>query len=385
LLPIGDYLDKTPNLKKSRESIWNSMKHSDGKIYAVGIVAPPVQFVNMYRKDWLDKLKLKVPSTLDEYYQVADAISNKDPDGNGKKDTYAFGSIGQLGRYFDNVFGAYGFLPNYWSLRSGKLVQGAIQPEMKDALAFLNKMYKNGMIDPEFITDNQDRNKNKMISGVYGAMSNFVWIFDSNNSNNYYQPFKDKNPNGEWVNGPILKGPGSLSPVGGRQLSQRGWLKTSILKDSKNIDASLRLLDWLASDEGVMFMNYGIKDTHYQDLGKGLVKPLITTQQGKDYGLLSLRLADQALSKHASAQFLQVLDQAQKTAAPNPTDGLIVPETGKYNKDLTKFTDGEYFKMIIGEVPIDGGFEKFVDEWKKRGGQQLTDALNKEYANRQKK
>ena len=48
----------------------------------------------------------------------------------------------------DHIFGAYGALPNYWMLQDGHLVNGSIQPGMKDALVFLNKMYTDGLIDP---------------------------------------------------------------------------------------------------------------------------------------------------------------------------------------------------------------------------------------------
>lgn len=50
------------------------------------------------------------------------------------------------------VYGAFGFLPDRWTEKDGKLVYGAVQPEIKEALTLLNKRYKDGVIDPEFIT-----------------------------------------------------------------------------------------------------------------------------------------------------------------------------------------------------------------------------------------
>ncbi|MEY8745727.1 hypothetical protein AB9M62_41525 [Bacillales bacterium AN1005] len=41
------------------------------------------------RQDWLDKLKLKAPTSIEELETVMDAFVNQDPDGNGQKDTYA--------------------------------------------------------------------------------------------------------------------------------------------------------------------------------------------------------------------------------------------------------------------------------------------------------
>ncbi|MBO9608456.1 MAG: extracellular solute-binding protein [Paenibacillaceae bacterium] len=384
LVPLSDYFDKAPNLKNSRTAAdWNAMKHPDGKIYAVGTKSPDVHFVSMYRKDWLDKLSLKVPTTIEEYYQVADAIANRDPDGNGKKDTFAFGSVGAIGRYFDHIFGAYGVLPNYWMLKDGKVVSGSIQPEAKEALKFLNKMYTNKLIDPEFVTDTIDRNRTKFKNGVYGAQANFIWMFDANNVFDYYKPFKDKNPNGEWVEGPVLQAPGFQS-VGMRKLTARGVNKTAITKNSKNIDAALRLLDWLASPEGNTFTNYGIKGVHYEIGSDNVVKTTADAKTLNDYGVNQVTLAKDALFDHTTASFKQVKAFTEKNALTNPVDGMLIPETAKYEKDLISFTDAEYFKMILGATPIDGGFEKFVDEYNKRGGKEYQAALDKEYQSRKK-
>ncbi len=57
---------------------------------------------------------------------------------------------------------------NYWMLQDGHLVNGSIQPGMKDALVFLNKMYTDGLIDPEFVTDDPKRWQQK-VKAVYLA------------------------------------------------------------------------------------------------------------------------------------------------------------------------------------------------------------------------
>lgn len=40
--------------------------------------------------------------------------------------------------------------------------------------------------------------------------------------------------------------------------------------------------------------------------------------------------------------------------------------------------------MIVGETPIDGGFEDFVKEWNSRGGDKLTEAIDAAYQAKQK-
>ena len=166
----------------------------------------------MYKRQ--DKLGLEVPTTLDEYYKVATAVAKEDPDGNGVDDTFAFGGYQNVDTsWFDHIFGAYGALPNYWMLQDGHLVNGSIQPGMKDALVFLNKMYTDGLIDPEFVTDDPKRWQQKVKSGVFGAGVTKIHIFDQNNWSNYYEPFIQAYPEGKHVYGPVLKG-GCENPVG---------------------------------------------------------------------------------------------------------------------------------------------------------------------------
>lgn len=68
---------------------WDAVKSvNDGKIYIV----PRTNIVNhwgyMINQQWLGKLGLKAPTTLDEFTDVCRAFAIKYPDGNGKNDTY---------------------------------------------------------------------------------------------------------------------------------------------------------------------------------------------------------------------------------------------------------------------------------------------------------
>lgn len=67
--------------------------------------------ITWIRQDWLDKLGMKPPKTLDELVAVAKAFIEKDPDGNSKNDTYGITSIPELSAYegknnFSPIFGS---------------------------------------------------------------------------------------------------------------------------------------------------------------------------------------------------------------------------------------------------------------------------------------
>lgn len=355
------------------------MKHDDGNIYAIGYnTANPLSII-AYRKDWLDKFGMDVPTTLDEYYAFAKAVALEDPDGNSKKnDTFAFGGYSKVDRFMDHIFfGAYGTLPNYWMVKDGQIVNGSIQPEAKEALKYLKKLYDEKIIDPEFVTDNSKRWKTKVKTGTFGAGETKIHLFDKNNLQNYYAPFVQKNPEGEFVYGPVLKG-GSDNPVGVRMASRKGWVRTGISSECKDIDGALRLLTWAASEEGNTFINYGLEGEHY-NVENGQVVKIIDDAKAKDLDIDKFYIAKNALFDHSSPELLDAFKYAENMALENPVDGIMTQESIKYLIDLEDFTNREYIGMIVGATDIDVAFDAFVKEWNQRGGEELTKALDEQY------
>ncbi|GGI46565.1 lipoprotein LipO [Paenibacillus marchantiophytorum] len=117
------------------------------------------------RKDWLDKLKLPVPTTLEQFRQVSDAFTHQDPDGNGKDDTYGYGIAGKDNLILDwgglgGFFEMYKVQPGPWydgtlffeKDPSGKAIWSGAKPAMRDALSTLQDMYKKGELAKDFGT-----------------------------------------------------------------------------------------------------------------------------------------------------------------------------------------------------------------------------------------
>lgn len=384
LVPINKYFDKAPNLYKSREgTIWDISRHADGNNYFVPIKTVKNVCATQYRKDWLDKFQLGVPKTLDEYYNFANLIANNDPNENGKKDTYAFGGPKWI-NMVDHIYSAFGILRCQWMLKDGKVVYSMIQPEAKEAVKFLNKLYKAGAIDPEFITDGEDRVKEKWASGIYGALSYYNFVLDTNNLYDFYKPFKDANPNAEWVMGDILTGSGKT--CGYTSLPLTGWIKTSINSKSEKVDACLRVLDWIASEEGVMFANYGLKGEHYDLTADGVVTVKIDNAKKTELGIGSVLMSSEQLIRTTSAEYQKIQKKCDDMSQPDITEGWMLPEgfvdkSNERNDAMLSL----YAKMIIGELPIDEGFDKWVQTFNQLNGEQDTEMYNKIYLERASK
>jgi putative aldouronate transport system substrate-binding protein len=161
LIPLEDLIDQyAPNLKKvfeRRPEVKQAITAPDGHIYTLpfavefkDIGATP--FFHVINTAWLDKLGLKMPTTLDELHDVLVAFKTKDPNGNGQADEIPFSFMfnwwcADIG----DLFGAFGMPDNldHRIVRDGKVIYTAAQPEYRDAIAYFHKWVQEGLIDPE--------------------------------------------------------------------------------------------------------------------------------------------------------------------------------------------------------------------------------------------
>ncbi|MFF2344927.1 ABC transporter substrate-binding protein [Pseudarthrobacter sp. NPDC058119] len=151
---LTDKLDKYPNLKTTFPDIQKNSS-VNGKVYGLFRERSPMRTAVMFRQDWLDKLGLQPPKTVEDLYKVAKAFTEQDPDGNGINDTWGitipkWGALGTNSPYdvIEEWFGA----GNRWTERDGKLVPSFETDEFLQADRFIKKMVDEKLINPDFAT-----------------------------------------------------------------------------------------------------------------------------------------------------------------------------------------------------------------------------------------
>ena len=102
--------------------------------------------------EWLQKLNLSMPTTIDELYDVLVAFRDQDPNGNGKKDEVPLmGLTNTNGRgvddYIINAFIQYSHNRYAMIDDDGKAFAHYTTDEYREALKFLNKLYDEGLIN----------------------------------------------------------------------------------------------------------------------------------------------------------------------------------------------------------------------------------------------
>ena len=213
LADITDAYEKyaSPALKAVYEAdggrILNMAKRN-GRLYGLPIGAGPTEDAHMLfvRKDWLDRLGLQAPETMDDVYKIAEAFTKNDPDGNGIDDTYGLGTYKELFSWdasltgFFNGFHAY---PDHargltWINQDGKMIPGYKMPEVRDALLKLQELYKLGYMDPEWATKGGDKLIEDVTQSKIGMYFGGVWDPDYRNLS-----LKKLDPNSDWLVLPI--------------------------------------------------------------------------------------------------------------------------------------------------------------------------------------
>jgi ABC-type glycerol-3-phosphate transport system substrate-binding protein len=171
VVPLNQLIDQyAPNIKKGLDASpgYKEMATApDGKIYGLP------QWVDCFHcsyqgklwmnSAWLKKLGLQQPKTTEDMRKVLQAFKTQDPNGNGKADEIALSADVRdvLIPYFMNAFiydpqGTSGNNNSTLVLNDGKVDIQANKDGWKQGLAYLNSLYKEGLIDKGAFTQNPD-------------------------------------------------------------------------------------------------------------------------------------------------------------------------------------------------------------------------------------
>lgn len=379
----------------------------DGKIYGIPVVSPTNMYriPVVYRQDWLDKLGLKVPETLEEFEKVIYAFANEDPNGNGIKDTYGLSREGM-----NVVFGAFGQVvfadQLYFADKNGKLVVGALEPEMKEALRYLRKWYADGLIDPEFITgENKGGYKHlshAFINGRIGmtSMGNyyhwtsdgdyFAWTVDGRGGSrevpveatHNVKELNAKNPEARISFGRPFSGPNghrgskaydmlmSFTAIGANAAEEPGKLE-KILQILDEVSANPDPDERAALKNGVIGKHWTWTDDSKHDL---VVLP--PYDQSPDY--LNSIGANIGMSvpypptgrREQWASTLGLDNDGIYNALEVSTSSLV-----RSSEELIRLKDKAYLSFITGERPLEE-FDDFVQEFMEAGGNDVLAEAN---------
>ncbi|WP_058302256.1 type 2 periplasmic-binding domain-containing protein [Gorillibacterium timonense] len=371
------------------------------------------------RKDWMDKLGLAEPKTMDDVENIITQFIKQDPGGNGAGKTVGLvvdneNIAGVSGGQYEvnNIFALYNAFPKQWMKdEKGKAVYGSVQPEMKPALTKIADMYKKGLIDRQFAVRTADDRKALLTSGKSGSFMDNWW-----GSWTVADTLK-LNPDAKWVSYVAPQSEdGSVTMFTGNPASsylvvRKGYehpeaaIKIASLQfdyqryEEKDADVLKVFEDY--SSKGVggtpLAINIDYYDAFYRNVGimeealqTGDSSKLLSSFEKNSYVsykkyLDSLKNGEKpdslSWAGYTSSITTANLVKNSKIKEVNPVFFGTTPSMALKWPTLTKMELEMYLKIITGEQSPDA-FDSFVSSWKKAGGDEITKEVNEAIASK---
>lgn len=265
IIPLQSYIHSSmPNLKAAidaRPGVEKAITYADGNIYYLPMLDEKVSGNIPYivRTDWLEKLNMESPVTLEDWEAYWEAVKTTDLNGNGQNDEVPFGSYSMEG--LRNFVTAFGVLDDFYTDPDdgGKVHYGPIEDKYKQALIWLNEMWNKGYIDQEIITMNNDYAafSGKLAQNIMGSFCGPLGGMLA--AQNATMPAS--------VEG--FRVDATVPPKGTTQIHSnidqepRAVAAAVITASCKNVDRVVEWLDYMYGEEGGLLVNMGVEGVHY--------------------------------------------------------------------------------------------------------------------------
>lgn len=352
------------------------------------------------RKDWMDKLGMEEPATMEEAMNYILEFVNQDAAGNGETIGLACTPelvAGSSETYSaDGIFSMFHASPRKWVQDAeGEIVYGSVTQECKAALEYLNTLYTKGVLDKKFLLRTSENIEELIKNGKCGAFFGKWWA-----PNNPLMESYDYDKNAEWTPYFFTKEDENVLQEyetfedrlyvvirKGYEHPEIVAKYISVIFDysryddkeanevneyfSLNVDPTARPLN----------INVDYRDTLYQTtenirnaLNKEKPSSSLTGLEKSYYRTCKAYLDGNLTTANAWAAYTSritavgtLVDLNFKSRQPLPLSG----EGLKVGEDLLKLEQQTFIQIVCGEKTV-GYFDTFVKEWYAAGGKDFT-------------
>lgn len=337
----------------------------------------------MIRQDWLDKVGLEMPTTLEEYKEVLTAFRDKDPNANGKADELPT-SGREFGKWMDHLFGMFGVamwegVPE-WDIYEDQIGYAGVSANMKAAIAFIRELYEEKLLDNETFLNKGDVWTAKINNNLVGS-----WYHLPANLRDRYTAMLQGAPDAYVVGMPMPEVEGFEGFVTMKSMGEPEWVIPS--SSEAKAPAALKLLDFFYDTAHDEFVRFGIEGMQHEVVdGKKVILP---PEDSRPIALGMRNLTTEAdmatriketIPEDMQQMVSDVFEVSKADARRIAGDGLPNTVYEGYPDIQSHKLFQEYLtKIVIGEWPIEK-FDEFVDRWNKAGGDKVTERVREWYA-----
>jgi putative aldouronate transport system substrate-binding protein len=266
VLPITDYMDTwAANYMERLDSDEEWMKYarlSDGEFPGFfHLRSNDAGVSNSYgfvmRQDWLEDLGLQPPVTMDEFKAVLNAF--KTEKGAVNPFSIPVGELRNMGSW-GMMTSPFGLVSTGYYHKDGVVQYGAYQSEYKEYLKWLNQLYKEGLLDNNFLTLDATTKNSNILNGISGATGGYagggigVWM----------GTMAQIDPNYSLVGvGSLVLKAGDQALFSQRQAQVPGSCAV-VTTSCKNVEAAVQFLNYGYTEQGNLLMQFGIEGKSFE-------------------------------------------------------------------------------------------------------------------------
>ncbi|WNQ12290.1 extracellular solute-binding protein [Paenibacillus aurantius] len=389
LVPLEKLIDGyAPNLKKlldEHPEIRQSITTPDGHIYALPYIDLEAVWYKSplyYNGSFLKKLGVdKLPETPDELYDYLKKVKTSDPNGNGKADEIPLTST-KLKDIRVQMLGYWGIYDEvYYADKDGKVHYTPQEEGYKGYLTFLNKLWKDDLLDHETFSQTDEQKKAKGKNHQVALFNDWLPHFMLGG-----EPSTD-NP----VMAPLKTGvPGAPVAAKSSGISKNGTF--AISKTNPAPEATMRWIDYQYGYDGAVLFNKGPENVLWKYTDKeNKVKEWLPVPDGGDrenyrgkltpnYGITVPGVSLPDVNKGLRSPIDEWVDKENKekilpyAKVPYPNVFLTSAEQSEVNSilsDLNTYVEQMEAKFVTGQEPL-SGWDKFTAQLKKMGSDKIV-------------
>lgn len=359
---LTNYINNSTNVKAIMQS--HNVESVKNYPYLLWLAPARVQ-IPVIRTDWFNSLEsskaLLADPTPDNYYAMFKEMKDK------KLVEYPIttdGTIAKLDSVFNHAFGVTSTILQV----DGKYVYAKATQFEKDKLAFYAKLYKDGLLDKEYVTKQWDTMEQAFYEGKAGFVAGTAGDVVNVYNNKMIQTNGDAS---ELIVLPAAKGVSQAYQSIDVTKESRGF---AINADSKVKDAAWAVLEFMAGPEGRKLDKLGLKDIHYTEAdGKYTLTDKFPEWWAKFWptmnGLDTTKINGEVLTAPAVAS----LESATKYYYGDTN--VVLPNDLLPLKDAMDKLYTEYSTDIIRGVKSIDSFDEFVAKWNAAGGDEISNYL----------
>lgn len=163
---------------------------------------------------------------------------------------------------------------------TGEATYKFLLPEVKEYFKWLNHMNAEGLLDPESFTQKEDTYKAKIAAGKVVGLSDAYWDYQSAAITLVGEGKEDQT----YARLPVVIDASKQKDQTLKNYGFSGGFGFGISSTCKDPERAFEFLDWMASDEAQVLVNWGIEGTHYKvnDEGKREFLPEIQELKNTD-------------------------------------------------------------------------------------------------------